>query len=219
MKQKHIHLNSISSTNTFCKENNSLFDKEKLNIVTADEQTHGRGRRERTWISPKGNLYLSFCFYNTSHNNGCLAIVLGIAAATALFELGVDVKLKWPNDLLLEGRKLGGILGESQESWMILGIGINIKTDPNLQNTAFLKTLDKQEVLKKIIESFTLSLDLFFEEGFSPFVKKWDRFCHHKKGDILTMQTDQKIQGTYQGMHPDGSILLDEKKVYSGEIL
>jgi BirA family transcriptional regulator, biotin operon repressor / biotin---[acetyl-CoA-carboxylase] ligase len=94
-------------------------------IVVADHQTAGRGRLERRWESPRGTaLLVSFVL----EPNPLLSLAAGVAAAEAC---GPDVRLKWPNDLLLHGKKLGGILVETTPERAICGIGINLTWAPD----------------------------------------------------------------------------------------
>jgi BirA family transcriptional regulator, biotin operon repressor / biotin---[acetyl-CoA-carboxylase] ligase len=100
-------------------------------VVLGDEQTVGRGRQGRTWASPRGGLYLSVLLRPSSAEASLLPLAAGVAVAEALEELGVSARLKWPNDVLLEGRKLAGILAEASSSasaldWVVLGIGVNL---------------------------------------------------------------------------------------------
>jgi BirA family transcriptional regulator, biotin operon repressor / biotin---[acetyl-CoA-carboxylase] ligase len=100
-------------------------------VVIADEQTAGRGRQGRAWASPPGGLYLSVLVRPTSAQASVLPLAAGVAVAEALEELGVGARLKWPNDVLLDGRKLAGVLAEASSSasaldWVVLGIGVNL---------------------------------------------------------------------------------------------
>jgi BirA family biotin operon repressor/biotin-[acetyl-CoA-carboxylase] ligase len=95
-------------------------------IVVADQQTAGRGRLGRVWTSPPGGLYVTFIV----PRDRLLALRAGLAAARALEALGVAVELKWPNDLVVGERKLGGILIEADANVARVGIGINLTTSP-----------------------------------------------------------------------------------------
>ena len=95
-------------------------------IVVADQQTDGRGRLGRVWTSPPGGLYATFIV----PSDRLLALRAGLAAARALETLGVAVQLKWPNDLVVGERKLGGILIEANADVARVGIGINLTTSP-----------------------------------------------------------------------------------------
>jgi BirA family biotin operon repressor/biotin-[acetyl-CoA-carboxylase] ligase len=95
-------------------------------IVVADQQTDGRGRLGRVWTSPPGGLYATFIV----PNDRLLAVRAGLAAARALEALGVAMQLKWPNDLVVGERKLGGILIEADADVARVGVGINLTTSP-----------------------------------------------------------------------------------------
>ena len=103
--------------------------------VVADRQTSGRGRAGRTFASPEGGLYLSVVLRPTAppHHWAVLPLLAGAAAASTLRERGFPVETKWPNDLLMCGRKLGGILVESRmapDPYAIVGVGANVRTSP-----------------------------------------------------------------------------------------
>jgi BirA family biotin operon repressor/biotin-[acetyl-CoA-carboxylase] ligase len=106
-------------------------------VVLADEQTGGRGREGRTWVSPPGSLYLSVLLRPRFPGVGLLPLAAGVAVAEAVDELGVRTELKWPNDVLAGGRKLAGILCEAASGpagveWVVLGVGVNVTLDPAL---------------------------------------------------------------------------------------
>jgi len=95
-------------------------------IVMADTQTHGRGRLGRRWSSPVGGLYASLILPLTP----LLSLNAGIAVAESLIELGITARLKWPNDVLVHGEKIAGILVETKNDYGIVGVGVNISTAP-----------------------------------------------------------------------------------------
>lgn len=114
-----MHLESVTSTQDVARA------MPIGSIVVADEQTAGRGRMERRWEAPKGTaLLVSFVL----PRHPLLSLAAGVAAAEAC---GPEVRLKWPNDLLLEGRKLGGILVENTPDRAVCGIGINLAWAPD----------------------------------------------------------------------------------------
>ncbi|MCX6100699.1 MAG: biotin--[acetyl-CoA-carboxylase] ligase, partial [Candidatus Bipolaricaulota bacterium] len=94
--------------------------------VAADEQTAGRGRHGRSWLSPTGGLYVTFIV----PNDGLIALRAGLAAARAVEDLSIPVRLKWPNDLIVSERKLGGILIETARDVALVGVGINLEESP-----------------------------------------------------------------------------------------
>lgn len=103
-------------------------------VVLADVQTGGRGREGRTWVSPPGGLYLSVLLRPRFEKVGLLPLAAGVAVAEAASELGVRTELKWPNDVLVSGLKLAGILSEAASGpagveWVALGVGVNVSLD------------------------------------------------------------------------------------------
>jgi BirA family biotin operon repressor/biotin-[acetyl-CoA-carboxylase] ligase len=103
--------------------------------VLAERQSGGRGREGRTWQSPAGGLYLSVLLRPDDQRAALLPLAAGVAVAEAVAGFGVTGVLKWPNDLLVAGRKLGGVLAEASSAggeveWVALGIGVNVALDP-----------------------------------------------------------------------------------------
>lgn len=113
---KHIHFDTIDSTNTWSKRHTGEWAPEGVTLVTASKQTSGRGRFKRTWISPPDvNIYATFCFWFDPKRNdvGHIPQLLALAGASTLMQQGFLPKIKWPNDLLLNGKKVAGILCET----------------------------------------------------------------------------------------------------------
>lgn len=108
--------------------------------VIVTEQTSGRGQFRRNWVSPVGNLYASWVWPELSGSNisnayqeNLLPLIAAYIVARGLELLGIDVQIKWPNDLLYKNRKIGGILVEQRDRKIILGIGINMASAPSLR--------------------------------------------------------------------------------------
>ena len=113
---KRIHFEQIESTNTWAKSHPEEWSQEGITLITASEQSGGRGRFKRQWFSPPGvNIYATFCFWLNieSAHIGHLPQILAISAAEVIEGEGFSVQIKWPNDLLLNGKKIGGILCET----------------------------------------------------------------------------------------------------------
>ncbi len=129
-------------------------------LVTADEQTAGRGRQGRTWIAPPNQALLLSLLIRQP--NRLLSLAAGVAVAEVC---GQQAELKWPNDVLLDGRKVAGILveGRPQEDWAVLGIGLNVAVEPDqlpgdLKTTAAtldLPASEVQAVLQRLLKSLT----------------------------------------------------------------
>ena len=102
--------------------------------ILAETQTGGRGREGRTWVSPRGGLYLSVLLRPRDEGVGLVPLAAGVAVAEVAREHGVPAELKWPNDALVRGRKLAGILTEASSGslgveWAVVGIGMNVAVD------------------------------------------------------------------------------------------
>lgn len=125
----------IASTNDRARE---LADEGRENVVVlADEQTGGRGRRKRAWSSPAGGVWLSLLVRPDvpAMQAPVYTLAAAVATARAVRDVGVDASIKWPNDVLVDGEKLAGILTEMEGeadsiSWLIVGIGLNANFDP-----------------------------------------------------------------------------------------
>src|SRR4051794_3602029 len=132
-----LHLRETGSTNERARQLASAGAPHGT-LVTADRQTAGRGRQGRTWVAPPGEALL--CSLVVRPPDALLALRGGLAVADVA---GPDARVKWPNDVLVDGRKVAGILveGRPQEGWSVLGIGVNVAFDldslpPELRETA-----------------------------------------------------------------------------------
>jgi BirA family biotin operon repressor/biotin-[acetyl-CoA-carboxylase] ligase len=132
-----LHLRETSSTNDRAREL-AAGGAPHGTLVTASAQSAGRGRQGRSWSAPAGHALLMSLVLRDAHPLLPLAAAVGVANA-----IGADARIKWPNDVLLDGRKLAGILAEArpQEGWAVLGIGVNVAVrvedlPPELHDTA-----------------------------------------------------------------------------------
>ena len=189
-KISFIHFEQVDSTNKWVKRNYQNLSSDQITCVIADLQTEGIGTRQRKWISPKGNLYVSL-FFTLPKN--CLflphlAQFASFCAALALRKLGFNPNIKWPNDLILSSKKVGGILAEIVElpeaKGVILGVGLNLNmSTEDLAHIDQPATSLKQEsgtnwavdrVLLEFLEQFKKAYPRFAEEGFTPFVEEFE---------------------------------------------
>ncbi len=137
MKTKWYHLDSIDSTNTWAKSNFALFTPDTLHVITAREQTAGRGRFGRQWVSPPGkNCCLSFAFF-WPDRTVCPFLFSQFSALCLqelLRRLHVSATVKWPNDLLIGDKKIAGILVETEllehQMQVVIGTGLNVNMAP-----------------------------------------------------------------------------------------
>jgi BirA family biotin operon repressor/biotin-[acetyl-CoA-carboxylase] ligase len=157
----------ISSTNTRARE---LAKSGATDVaVLADEQTGGRGRLDREWHSPSGGVWLSILVRpdRPAMHAPVYTLAAAVATAEAVRALGVDAAIKWPNDVLVDGDKVAGILTEMEGeadriSWLVVGVGINANVDPSAIPTdrdatslrAFVGDVDRRALTQSLLERF-----------------------------------------------------------------
>ncbi len=236
MKKIYHHLGTIESTQTHAKQQLAFLDPQALTIFSADSQTKGRGRFERPWHSPPNvNLYVTFCFTLPPNHPPAHNITQIIALCLCKLLKNMDVKIKWPNDLLSQKKKIGGILSElisTQHQWMLCGVGLNINaTSEELKNidqaaTSILEQTnqltDRSILLDELSDSLIDMLAIFFKEGFAPFLQEYRDFCLHQIGDLIYFNKAEPMQ--FRGIDTDGALLVQNKegkkeKHYSGTLV
>lgn len=207
--------------------------------LRAERQTAGRGRLGRDWVSPVGNLHASTLVRLRATDPA--APTLALVAAVALEETvalflrdggtpasssssgrdGTGLRLKWPNDLLLDGAKLSGILLERAEDAVVIGIGVNLAHHPDLPDrpttslAAHGATVDPAMFLETLAESVARWLARWRTEGLAPVRQRWiDRA--HPIGTALTVRLPDggATDGLFDGLDADGALIL---RLASGE--
>ena len=148
-------IDNINSTNTWLSEFNLHF----FDSIIALEQSEGRGRQGRFWESFKGGFYYSLVL----PKKNLLPIIVGISVAEILHENRITAKVKWPNDILVEGKKLGGVLCQVQGEKVITGLGINMTNSFSLEKSISLSTLglsiDKIDFINKFNEKIRSAIE------------------------------------------------------------
>lgn len=198
----------------------------QLRVAIAEQQTAGRGRRDKQWYSPRGaGLWMSiaYSFAARPANLSALTLAAGTTVASELADLGVSgISLKWPNDLLVNERKLGGILLESCANGMtaVIGIGINMALPVNaaghikaaikpIDLTALLANVPSVDALAaRLIERLSESLQRFDRDGFESFATAWSRLDVLNGREIVVDSAGIKETGIAHGIAPDGALLL-----------
>lgn len=197
----------------------------------AEYQQAGRGRRGRKWFSPFGsNLYLSM-YWKLEQGPAAamgLSLVIGIVMAEVLHRLGAaDVRVKWPNDLYLNDRKLAGILVEltgktGDAAHLVIGAGINLKmrepaTDTinqgwiNLQEAGV--NIDRNELTATLLKELRSALVHFEQEGLTPFIARWRGLDNFLDRSVKLLIGDQEIHGIERGIDPQGALLLEQEGI------
>lgn len=228
---------SVPSTNDLVRNAAEQGDATGL-IVLAEQQTAGRGRRGRLWISPFGrNVYLSLGW---GFDGGVqvlegLSLAVGVAVRRAIQSCGIHgLMFKWPNDLFLEDKKVGGILLEvlgdpSGFCQVIIGVGINLGmpdksgelidqawTDIGLTSG---RPVSRNRLASAIIEEMLALLENFHEVGFAPYREEWLRFDINADRKVNLILMNKTVQGIARGVDESGALKLeigDEIKRFSG---
>lgn len=222
---KEIHLDSIDSTNTYAKEHADEFAKDTITCITADEQTKGRGRFKRNWISPKGvNIYATFYFTLPKRTPHLVSLsqVMAMSLALILKNKGLKPEIKWPNDIRLSSKKLAGILSETQFHQetveCFLGIGINVNLDQSVleqidQPATSLKAetgkeWDKDQLLKELQAQFANDLLRFKQDGFTPFHDEFEDLLAMKGKEVRCFDGEKIWVGICHSITEDGQLNL-----------
>ncbi|MPY70584.1 MAG: biotin--[acetyl-CoA-carboxylase] ligase [Alphaproteobacteria bacterium] len=208
-----------------------------IEVIWAREQTAGRGRDGRSWSSPLGNLYVSFLAEAPRGRPPAeIAFVAAVAAGEAILgcgAAGVDLRYKWPNDLLVAGRKAGGILIEGDGSGgLAIGIGINVESAPAVASWPATCLHDEGaagttvEVLRdSLIAAFLASFARWRREGFSPVREAWQARAYGIGEAMRARLPDGSVfDGVFVALGDDGALLLDQgpqgvRRIAAGEIM
>jgi BirA family biotin operon repressor/biotin-[acetyl-CoA-carboxylase] ligase len=175
-------------------------------VVVAEHQTAGRGRLDRRWETPPGTaLLVSFVL----RPNPLLSLAAGVAAAEAC---GHEVRLKWPNDLLLHGGKVGGILVEATANKAICGIGINLSWAP--RGAARLNQ-DRDVLLHRL----RVELERWSSANAEDVLARWRELSETLGRRVRVEQPGRAIEGTAQDIGPEGELIVDGVAVTFGSVI
>ncbi|WP_118987082.1 bifunctional biotin--[acetyl-CoA-carboxylase] ligase/biotin operon repressor BirA [Photorhabdus sp. CRCIA-P01] len=219
----------IDSTNQYLLER--LSELKSGDACVAEYQYAGRGRRGRKWVSPFGkNLYLSM-YWRLEQGPAAaigLSLVVGIVIAEVLHRFGANrIKVKWPNDLYLDDKKLAGILVEligktGDAAQVVIGTGINISMDHkdeepiNQQWINLLQSgikVDRNKLAVEIILDLRKALIQFENEGLSSFVSRWFELDNFMDRPVKLIIGSQEVYGIARGINQQGALLLDQNDV------
>jgi BirA family biotin operon repressor/biotin-[acetyl-CoA-carboxylase] ligase len=210
---------NIDSTNTYLL-NQAKMGAPSGSVCLAEEQTAARGRRGRTWFSARGsNIACSLLWRFSDSSLSGLSIAVAVMVSNALKKYGIlnGIQLKWPNDVLFDGRKLAGILLEQSNTGVVIGIGINLY----LPSDADSKWISVQEISNNVARNYLVGLILnellaklpvYETRGLTGFINEWrqsDAFFNK----TITVHTPEKIHvGIMQGINDQGELLLKDEQ-------
>ena len=207
-------------------------------LLVAGTQNAGRGRGDHAWASPAGGLYATWLGWLGTADLAWLPLAAGVCLAAAVEDLlpGLAVGLKWPNDLVVVGRKLGGVLCHSRtrgdRSWSAVGIGVNVEGAPALGPDAHLPatslralgaTGDAEAALWTVAGGFVRRLRPALAAA-AALPAAWLARTVHRRGDALRVRDrGEVLLGTYVGLGGDGRLQLEVagelRQVSSGELI
>ena len=232
MKKKYnlINLKTVKSTNLEIKKMISS----KINInnlcLSADNQTDGYGRRNAKWFSYKGNIHLSIlvkpkCSINEVNQ---LSFMTSITLGDTLKKIksNINIKYKWPNDILLNKKKIAGVILETSSfvnkkiKWVIIGIGLNIKKSPNLNTKEFkITSLNKEKIyvrkddfIDSFLQRFFRNYEFWKKKGFNFIKKNWISNVYKKNNKIVVKYQNNYIKGKILDLLINGGIKLKTSK-------
>ncbi|MCT4781778.1 biotin--[acetyl-CoA-carboxylase] ligase [Exiguobacterium himgiriensis] len=208
-------------------------------IVISEEQTAGRGQLGRNWYNPsRVNIAASIILRPELpiRDASKLTLMAASAFARSLQREGIDATIKWPNDLLLNGKKIGGILTEMQTEGdriqaVILGFGFNVNGDTIPEELLHRATSLKREtgvihrrseLLARLLEDLESEYELFLETGFRPIQEHWLQNAAYLNETISLKTAGKTKTGVMRGISPEGALLLETEAgvepIYSAEI-
>jgi BirA family biotin operon repressor/biotin-[acetyl-CoA-carboxylase] ligase len=209
-------------------------------LVLAETQTKGRGRLGRSWFSPKyKGIYLSLILRPKILPNLCpiLTLLSAVSICEAIKEtIGLDARIKWPNDILIQNKKSGGILTElnaemDEIRFVAMGIGINVNNDKETlpANATSLKEQKKEdinriELLKELLRKIEANFLLFQEKGSSPIIEKWEQHNTTLGRRVKIICQKKNIEGHAIGIDTSGALLVRREsgvieKVTAGDVV
>lgn len=207
-------------------------------VVWAHEQTAGKGRQGNTWVSQPGNLFMSMIVRPRVNfaQIGQLALLTGVALANVLesfMPVAVDIKLKWPNDLFINGKKAGGILVESESQgmlqvpWAVIGVGLDITSAPegaiSLRDVG-VTSYEAAHVMEFLSREIVMLVKQWEKSGFGPLREEWVRRAYKLGQSITARLPKETLTGIFEGMDQHGALLLTtadgmRHQINAGEVI
>ena len=216
-------------------------------VIWAKSQTAGKGRMGRDWVSKQGNLFVTFLLSpNKPLDNLAELSFVASYAVLEMLEPIVDgdnqLQLKWPNDVLLNDKKVAGILLESFETetangdkktWVSVGVGVNVDSCPSVDDIRFPATcltsagvqiISAKIVLSRFIHHFITNYDIWCNQGFLTIKNEWQKHAYKFGKEMQIRHGDDVISGVFESLCDDGAIVLKQKnnetlKLMVGDVL
>lgn len=225
--KKVYHFNELDSTNEYAKK-----IAEPGTVIIADKQTKGKGRLERNWFSPLGGIYISIIL---KQETPVITLIVGLSVCKTIRRYGLDARTKWPNDILVKGKKIAGILTEQGQAYTIVGIGINANIDVDCLPEEFRdcsttlrqelkRDISKGELIEVLLGKIEADYNVMREGRGSELLEQW-RSLSAVMGKTIEVKTPGKsTKGEVVDIDEDGALLLRVKngnieKIIAGECI
>jgi BirA family transcriptional regulator, biotin operon repressor / biotin---[acetyl-CoA-carboxylase] ligase len=239
--KKSFVFDDVDSTNATAKDL-AKAGAEEGTVVIARSQSHGRGRFERSWESPEGGVYLSLILRPgvSRQKTPLLSFIAALAVTKTINEYGIHATIKWPNDVRVNGRKIAGVLLESEGdgltiNYVVVGIGINLtidlkrlSTEIQTRSTSLLNELrrpvDYHDFLKNLFMMFEHYYLVFQKQHYGEIIDEWKAHSDTLGKNVRVKTMTETLQGTAVDVDQSGFLLLwtangETKKILSGDCL
>jgi len=234
--KKILFFEEVDSTNNKAKQ--IALEENEGTVVISEMQTSGRGRRGRGWYSPKGGIYVTYILKPTvsPEKASQLTLVSSLALVETLNSMNknLNAKIKWPNDVLISGKKISGILTElsadmEKINYIVVGVGINLNTEKEIlpENGTSLKIEMKEEVsIKLFLKSFLEYYDSIYQEYLNGkidlIIGRWKDNSDTLGKNVKIIGINESFEGLAKDIDENGALILQTKekeiKVYSGDV-
>lgn len=231
----------VDSTNRYAKQMAEEGAPEGT-LALADAQTAGRGRFDRNWASPRGEaIYMSLILRPDIRMESAsqLTLVMGLSVAEAIRDtLHLPAQIKWPNDVVIDGKKICGVLTEMSVDagkirYVVIGVGINVNnrhfpdalrataTSLYLENG---KEEDRRRILQEVLSVFERNYQMFLKrEDMRDLLERYQQLLVNRDREVKVMDGRGVIEGTARGINEQGELLVEQKdgkilQIYAGEV-
>ena len=215
---RHIkYFNSIHSTNS--EAINYLSEDSHGYVIITKNQTSGKGRRSDQWFSvPNKSLTFSIIInHKKIKNKNLLPIITAVAIIRAINKISkIQCSIKWPNDIMLNNQKIGGILIEKKNDHMIVGVGINVNEEMDDLNTEIknistsLRINSAPLIQLEVLLAYILNeLEKCCYEDDTNFIEEWLTLCYHIDKEIKFHKNNKIIKGTFKGINANGQGIIN----------
>lgn len=234
-----VRFEEIDSTNEEAKRLIRSGKVTKKTVLISKSQSLGHGRYGRNWVSKKGNLYTSIitkldCSLDKAAHYSFIASVTVGDVVKEIIPADYEIEYKWPNDVLVNGAKVSGILleslkDESSNYWLVIGVGVNINNCPEISEKTVVNlsscvgsNLNVDNFFDKFINNFESKENLWKNKGFSCIRTAWLKNAHRLGDEITVNLSNKKFKGNFEGINDNGELEINVqgKKHYisSGEV-